>query len=67
MYTGFQGDFAICNVSAKLNWHKDLSEHCMMTAFVNLMLNPYDMATQYSVNGTGNPFLWNIGCGFYLK
>ena len=67
MYTGFQGDFAFCNISAKLNWHKDISEHCMMTAFANLMLNPYDMATGYSINGTQNPFLWNIGCGFYLK
>lgn len=67
MYTGFQGDFAVCNVSAKLNWHKDLSERCMMTAFANLMINPYDMATNYSINGSRNPFLWNIGCGFYLK
>jgi len=67
MYTGFQGDFALCNVSAKLNWHKDLSEHCMMTAFANLMINPYDMATNFSINGSRNPFLWNIGCGFYLK
>lgn len=67
MYTGFQGDFAVCNVSAKLNWHKDIAEHCMMTAFANLMLNPYDMATGFSVNTPRNPFLWNIGCGFYLK
>ena len=81
MYTGFEGDFAVCNVSAKLNWHKDISEHCMMTAFVNLMLNPYDMAhtttttdvngtvttRHFTINGEGNPFLWNIGCGFYLK
>lgn len=67
MYTGFQGDFAVCNLSAKLNWHKDISERCMMTAFANLMLNPYDMATNYSINGPGNPFLWNVGCGFYLK
>ena len=67
MYTGFQGDFAFCNVSAKLNWHKDLSDRCLMTAFANLMLNPYDMATGYKINGFGNPFLWNVGCGFYLK
>lgn len=67
MYTGFHGDFAFCNVSAKLNWHTDLSERCMMTAFANLMINPYDMATNYSINGSRNPFLWNIGCGFYLK
>ena len=67
MYTGFQGDFAFCNVSAKLNWHRDLGDHCMMTAFANLMINPYDMATDFSINGSRNPFLWNIGCGFYLK
>lgn len=67
MYTGMQGDFAICNVSAKLNWSRSISEHCLMTAFANLMINPYDMATNFSVNGSGNPFMWNIGCGFYLK
>ena len=65
MYTGFQGDFAVNNVSAKLNWHKDISEHCMMTAFANLMLNPYDIAKGYYINA--QPFLWNVGCGFYLK
>ncbi len=67
MYTGFQGDFAFCNVSAKLNWHKDISERCMMTAFANLMINPYDMANNYVINSPRNPFLWNVGCGFYLK
>ena len=67
LYTGMQGDFAFCNVSAKLNWHKAISEHCLMTAFANLMINPYDMATDYSINSSRNPFLWNIGCGFYLK
>ena len=67
LYTGMQGDFAVCNVSAKLNWHKSISEHCLMTAFANLMINPYDMATDYSINSSRNPFLWNIGCGFYLK
>ena len=65
MYTWYTSDFAVCNVSAKLNWHKDLSDHCMMTAFANLMLNPYDMAIGSAINGS--PFLWNIGCGFYLK
>lgn len=81
MYTSYLGDFAVCNVSAKLNWHKDLSEHCMMTAFANLMINPFDMAytttttdadgntitNHFNINGANNPFLWNIGCGFYLK
>lgn len=67
LYTGFQGNFAVCNVSTKLNWSKSISEHCLMTAFANLMLNPYDMATGYSINSSRNPFLWNVGCGFYLK
>ncbi|MCR4665447.1 MAG: hypothetical protein K5660_08795, partial [Paludibacteraceae bacterium] len=67
MYTNYLGDFAVCNVSAKLNWHKDLSDRCMMTAFANLMINPYDMATGFNINTPHNSFLWNIGCGFYLK
>ncbi|MBQ7191762.1 MAG: hypothetical protein IJS00_02710 [Paludibacteraceae bacterium] len=66
MYTGYTADFAVCNVSAKLNWHKEISEHCLMTAFANLMLNPYDIATGCKIN-SGRQFLWNIGCGFYLK
>lgn len=67
MYTSMKGDFAVCNVSAKLNWYKDIAEHCRMTAFANLMINPWDMANNFIINGSQNPFLWNVGCGFYLK
>ena len=70
LYTGFRGDFAVNNASVKLIRAWDLSNHVYMTAFANMMLNPYDIATNAkglgSVNG-GRQILWNVGCGFYLK
>lgn len=70
MYTGYQGNFAINNVSVKLLKSWDLSKHCYMTAFANLMMNPYDMAImangESGINGNRKA-LWNVGCGFYLK
>jgi len=73
MYTGFQGDFAVNNVSVKLTRSWDLGKHLYMTGFANMMMNPYDLAIQanpslgeVSVNG-GRKVLWNVGCGFYFK
>lgn len=70
MYTGFQGDFAVNYANIKLTRSWDLSKHCYMIAFADLMANPYDMALQANgkagVNGN-RPILWNVGCSFYLK
>lgn len=40
LYTGYQGDFAICHIGAKLNktWQLD---NINITAFAHLMLNPW--------------------------
>ena len=70
MYTGFQGDFAVNNLSLKAVKSWDLGEHVYMNAFANLMLNPYDMSNMANGGGAingGRQFLWNLGCGFYLK
>lgn len=70
MYTGFRGDFAVNNVSVKAIRAWDVSKHVRMTAFANMMLNPYDIANNAMGNGSvngGRQILWNVGCGVYLK
>ena len=66
-YTGFQGTFAVCNISARLNWTYELSSHWNVCPFAHLMLNPYDLSHDACINGKNNPVLWNIGCSFQLK
>lgn len=72
LYTFYQGEFAVVDFDVKLMRSFDLSKHCYMTAFAQMMLNPYDISRKalvdayVSVNG-GRQVLWNIGCGFYLK
>jgi len=71
-YTGYQGNFAVVCLDAKLQRSWELSKHCYMNAFAQVMLNPYDMSRMaiddtYSSINNGQQFLWNIGCGFYLK
>ena len=66
-YTGFQGTFAVCNISARLNWTYELSSHWNVSPFAHLMLNPYDLSHDACINGKNNPVLWNIGCSFQLK
>ena len=66
-YTGFQGTFAVCNITAKLTWSYELSSHWVVSPFAHLMLNPYDLSHDAAINGKSNPVLWNIGCSFQLK
>ena len=66
-YTGFKGTFAVCNISARLNWTYELSSHWNVSPFAHLMLNPYDLSHDVAINGKNNPVLWNIGCSFQLK
>jgi len=71
-YTLYQGEFAVVNMHLKLQRSWELSKHCLMNVFGELMINPYDLSrmtvddTYISING-GQQCLWNIGCGFYLK
>lgn len=70
MYTGFNGDFAVCNVSAKLLRTWNVCDHLNIVGFANLMLNPYDIANNANGNGSvngGRQCLWNVGCTFALK
>lgn len=67
MYTGFKGNFAVCNVSAKVTWTHQLSNMWFVSPFAQIMLNPYDMSHDYAINGKNNPVMWNIGCSFSLK
>ena len=66
-YTGFQGTFAVCNISARLTWSYELSSHWVVSPFAHLMLNPYDLSHKACINGKENPVLWNIGCSIHLK
>jgi len=71
-YTGYQGDFAVVCLDAKLQRSWELSKHCYMNAFAQVMLNPYDMSRvaidkSYQSINKGQQILWNVGCGFYLK
>lgn len=71
-YTGYQGDFAIVNVNAKLIRSWDIADRCRMNVFAELMLNPYDISRsswdkEYTSVAGGRQCLWNVGCGFYLK
>ncbi len=67
VYTNFEGYFAVCNITTKLTWTYQLSDHWTLTPFAHIMLNPYDLSHNYTINGKNNPVLWNIGCRFYLK
>ncbi len=67
IYTGYQTDFAVVNVSAKLSRSWQVSQHCDMNVFAQMMINPYDVSeslqkntTYQSVNG-GRQVLWNVG------
>lgn len=66
-YTGFQGTFVVCNISARLTWSYELSSHWVVSPFAHLMLNPYDLGHKACINGKENPVLWNIGCSIHLK
>ena len=73
LYTGYQSEFAVTNVSAKLVRDWDAGKHLGVRAFAQIMVNPYDVAeasrknTDYvSVNGN-RQCLWNVGCGIYWK
>ncbi len=67
IYTNYQTDFAVVNVSAKLSRSWQVSQHCDMNVFAQMMINPYDVSeslqkntTYQSVNG-GRQVLWNVG------
>lgn len=73
IYTGYQTDFAVVNVSAKLSRSWQVSQHCDMNVFAQMMINPYDVSeslqkntTYQSVNG-GRQVLWNVGWIAKLK
>lgn len=72
-YTGYQGEFAFTNVTAKLVRDWDAGKHLGVRAFAQIMVNPYDVAETacknpdyVSVNG-GRQCMWNVGCGIYWK
>ena len=67
IHTNYQTDFAVVNVSAKLSRTWQVSQHCDMNVFAQMMINPYDVSeslqgntTYTSVNG-GRQVLWNVG------
>jgi len=71
-YTGYQGGFAVVCIDAKLQRSWELSQRCYMNVFAQVMLNPYDMSRMaadesYQSINNGQQFLWNVGCGVYLK
>lgn len=73
IYTGYQTDFAVVNVSAKLSRSWQVNQHCDMNVFAQMMINPYDVSeslqkntTYQSVNG-GRQVLWNVGWIAKLK
>lgn len=73
IYTNYQTDFAVVNVSAKLSRSWQVSQHCDMNVFAQMMINPYDVSeslqkntTYQSVNG-GRQVLWNVGWIAKLK
>ena len=77
LYTDYQGKFAICNLNAMVSRTFDLGTKANMTAFAQVMMNPYNMGVRhdnpeahaypYAPKNGGRWFLWNVGCTVSLK